>query len=106
MNRVVVGGTGLTGSKTGAMLRQGGHEVLAASPNSGVNPITGEGLKEALPGAQVVIDLANSPSFEDKAVRVLLETSRRNLLAPGAAPVVPHHARLSIGQIHRPDTGS
>ena len=64
MKIVVIGGTGLIGSKTVAILRQGGHEVLAASPNSGVNTITGEGLKEALAGAQVVIDLANSPSFK------------------------------------------
>jgi hypothetical protein len=74
-------GTGLIGSKTVAILRQGGHEVVAASPNSGVNTITGEGLKEAVAGAQVVIDLANSPSFEDKAVLEFFQTSGRNLLA-------------------------
>src|SRR6185503_14076698 len=73
MKIVVIGGTGLIGSKTVPILRQGGHEVVAASPNSGVNSITGEGPKEAMAGAQVVIDLANSPSFEDKAV---LEFSR------------------------------
>src|SRR6202045_3487962 len=83
MKIVVIGGTGLIGSKTVALLRQGGHEVLAASPNSGVNTITGEGLKEALAGAQVVIDLANSPSFEDKAVLEFFETSGRNLLVAG-----------------------
>ena len=77
MKIVVIGGTGLIGSKTVAILRQRGHEVLAASPNSGVNTITGEGVNEAVAGAQVVIDLANSPSFEDKAV---LESSR----LPGA----------------------
>jgi uncharacterized protein YbjT (DUF2867 family) len=85
MKIVVIGGTGLIGSKTVAILRQGGHEVVAASPKSGVNSITGEGLKEAMAGAQVVIDLANSPSFEDKAVLEFFETSGRNLLAAEAA---------------------
>ena len=85
MKIVVIGGTGLIGSKTVAILRQGGHEVVAASPNSGVNTITGEGLKGALAGAQVVIDLANSPSFEDKAVLEFFETSERNLLPAEAA---------------------
>ena len=85
MKLVVIGGTGLIGSKTVAILRQGGHEVVAASPKSGVNSITGEGLKEALAGAQVVIDLANSPSFEDRAVLEFFETSGRNLLAAEAA---------------------
>ena len=80
MKIVVIGGTGLIGSKTVAILRQGGHEVVAASPNSGINTITGEGLNEAMAGAQVVIDLANSPSFEDKAVLEFFETSGRNLL--------------------------
>ena len=75
MKIVVIGGTGLIGSKTVAILRQRGHDVLAASPNSGVNTITGEGLRGALAGAQVVIDLANSPSFEDKAVLEFFETS-------------------------------
>src|SRR5262245_13082331 len=75
MKIVIIGGTGLIGSKTGAILRQGGHEVVAASPSSGVNTITGEGVKEAVAGAQVVIDLANSPSFEDKAVLEFFETS-------------------------------
>jgi len=73
MKIVVIGGTGLIGSKTVAILRQGGHEVLAASPNSGVNTITGEGVREAVADAQVVIDLANSPSFEDKAVDEMLQ---------------------------------
>ena len=85
MKIVVIGGTGLIGSKTVAILRQGGHEVVAAAPKSGVNTITGEGLKEAMAGAQVVIDLANSPSFEDKAVLEFFETSGRNLLAAEAA---------------------
>src|SRR5882757_5131269 len=96
MKIVVIGGTGLIGSKTVAILRQGGHEVLAASPNSGVNTITGEGLKEALAGAQVVIDLANSPSFEDRAVLEFFETSGRNLLTAEAASGVRHHVALSI----------
>ncbi len=105
MKIVVIGGTGLIGSKTVAILRQGGHEVLAASPNSGVNTITGEGLKEALVGAQVVIDLANSPSFEDKAVLEFFETSGRNLLAAEAAAGVRHHVALSIVAIDRTDNG-
>ena len=103
MKIVVIGGTGLIGSKTVAVLRQGGHEVVAASPNSGVNTITGEGLKEAMAGAQVVIDLANSPSFEDKAVLEFFETSGRNLLAAEAAAGVRHHVALSIVAIDRTD---
>ena len=75
MKIVVIGGTGLIGSKAVAILGQGGHEIIAASPQSGINTVTGEGLKEALAGAQVVIDLANSPSFEDKAVLDFFETS-------------------------------
>jgi uncharacterized protein YbjT (DUF2867 family) len=78
MKIVVTGGTGLIGSKTVAILRQGGHEAVAASPQNGVNTITGEGLKEAMAGTQVVIDLENSPSFEDKAVLEFFETSGRN----------------------------
>lgn len=106
MKIVVIGGTGLIGSKTVPILRQGGHEVLAASPNSGVNTITGEGLKEALNGAQVVIDLSNSPSFEDKAVLEFFQTSGRNLLAAEAAAGVGHHVALSIVGIERsPDNG-
>jgi uncharacterized protein YbjT (DUF2867 family) len=105
MKIIVIGGTGLIGSKTVAILRQGGHEVLAASPNTGVNTITGAGLKEALVGAQVVIDLANSPSFEDKAVLEFFETSGRNLLAAEAAANVRHHVALSIVAIDRTDNG-
>jgi uncharacterized protein YbjT (DUF2867 family) len=105
MKIVVIGGTGLIGSKTVAILRQGGHEVLAASPNSGVNTITGEGVNEAVAGAQVVIDLANSPSFEDKAVLEFFETSGRNLLAAEAAASVRHHVALSIVGIDRSDNG-
>ena len=81
MKIVVIGGTGLIGSKVVEKLKQKGHEAIAAAPNTGVNTITGEGLKEAMAGAQVVIDLANSPSFEDKAVLEFFETSGRNLLA-------------------------
>src|SRR5512143_3606497 len=106
MKIVVIGGTGLIGSKTVAILRQGGHEVVAASPQNGINSITGEGLKEAMAGAQVVIDLTNSPSFEDKAVLEFFETSGRNLLAAEAAADVRHHVALSIVGIDRsPDNG-
>ncbi|MGA9012288.1 MAG: SDR family oxidoreductase [Acetobacteraceae bacterium] len=105
MKIVVIGGTGLIGSKTVAILRQGGHEVVAASPQSGVNTITGEGLKEVMSGAQVVIDLANSPSFEDKAVLEFFETSGRNLLAAEAAAGVRHHVALSIVATDRTDNG-
>ncbi|BCJ90550.1 NmrA family transcriptional regulator [Terrihabitans soli] len=96
MKIVVIGGTGLIGSKTVERLRKKGHEVLAASPNTGVNTITGEGLKDALSGASVVIDLANSPSFEEKAVLDFFETSGRNLLAAEAEAGVKHHIALSI----------
>src|ERR1700740_2925622 len=106
MKIVVIGGTGLIGSKTVAILRQGGHEVVAASPKSGVNSLTGEGLQEAMAGAEVVIDLANSPSFEDKAVLEFFETSGRNLHAAEAAAGVRHHVALSIVGIDRsPDNG-
>ena len=106
MKIVVIGGTGLIGSKTVAILRQGGHEVVAASPKSGINTITGEGLDEALAGAQVVVDLANSPSFEDKAVLEFFQTSGRNLLAAEAAAGVRHHVALSIvGTDRAPDNG-
>jgi uncharacterized protein YbjT (DUF2867 family) len=105
MKIVVIGGTGLIGSKTVAILRQGGHEVVAASPNTGVNTITGAGLKEAMAGTQVVIDLANSPSFEDKAVLEFFETSGRNLLAAEATANVRHHVALSIVAIDRTDNG-
>jgi uncharacterized protein YbjT (DUF2867 family) len=105
MKIVVIGGTGLIGSKTVAILRQGSHEVVAASPKSGVNTITGEGVKEAVAGAQVVIDLANSPSFEDKAVLEFFETSGRNLLPAEAAAGVRHHVALSIVAIDRTDNG-
>ncbi|MFM0309124.1 SDR family oxidoreductase [Paraburkholderia sp. RL17-383-BIF-A] len=106
MKIVVIGGTGLIGSKAVVILRQNGHEVVAASPRSGINSITGEGLKDALAGAQVVIDLANSPSFDDKAVLEFFETSGRNILATEAAAGVRHHVALSIVGIDRtPDNG-
>jgi uncharacterized protein YbjT (DUF2867 family) len=106
MKIVVIGGTGLIGSKTVAILRKGGHEVVAASPNSGVNTITGEGLKEATAGAQVVIDLANSPSFENKAVLEFFQTSGRNLFAAETAAGVRHHVALSIvGTDRTPENG-
>ncbi|RWE78559.1 SDR family oxidoreductase [Mesorhizobium sp.] len=106
MKIVIIGGTGLIGSKTVERLRKKGHEVLAASPNSGVNTVTGEGLTDALAGAQVVVDLANSPSFEDKAVLQFFETSGRNLLAAGKAAGVKHHIALSIvGAERLPDSG-
>ena len=105
MKIVVIGGTGLIGSKTVAILRQGGHEVVAASPQGGINTITGEGLKQAMAGTQVVIDLANSPSFEDKAVLEFFEISGRNLLAAESAAGVRHHVALSIVGIDRSDNG-
>ncbi len=105
MRILVIGGTGLIGSKTVVILRQRGHDVAAASPQSGVNTITGEGLKEALAGAQVVIDLANSPSFEDKAVLEFFETSEHHLLPAEAAAGVRHHVALSIVGIDRSDNG-
>jgi uncharacterized protein YbjT (DUF2867 family) len=105
MRIVVIGGTGLIGSKTVAILNQGGHEVIAGSPKSGVNSITGEGLKEAMEGAQVVIDLANSQSFEDKAVLEFFETSGRNLVAAEVTTGVRHHVALSIVGTDRSDNG-
>src|SRR6201998_4178380 len=106
MKIVVIGGTGLIGSKTIPILRQGGHEVVAAAPNTGVNTITGEGLKEAMAGTQVVIDLANSPSFEDKAVLKFFETSSRNLVAAESAAGARHHVALSIvGTDRTPENG-
>jgi uncharacterized protein YbjT (DUF2867 family) len=96
MKIVVIGGSGLIGSKVVNNLRQRGHEVLAASPSSGVNTITGEGLAEALRGAQVVVDVANSPSFEDKAVLAFFETAGRNLMAAETAAGVKHHVALSV----------
>ena len=96
MKIVIIGGTGLIGAKTVDRLRRRGHEVIAASPDSGVDTISGKGVAEALVGAQVVVDLANSPSFEDEAVLKFFETSGRNLLAAGAAAGVKHHVALSV----------
>ena len=106
MKIVVIGGTGLIGSKLVAILRTQGHEVMAASPDSGVNTITGQGLAEALKGATVVVDVSNSPSFEDAAVMNFFQTSTRNLLAAEAAAGVRHHVALSIvGAERLPDSG-
>lgn len=96
MKIVVIGGTGLIGTKLVAQLTARGHEAVAASPNTGVNTLTGEGLAEALKGAQVVVDVANSPSFEDKAVLEFFETSGHNLMAAEAVAGVQHHVALSV----------
>jgi uncharacterized protein YbjT (DUF2867 family) len=96
MKIVVIGGSGLIGSKVVNILRQRGHELVAASPKSGVNTLTGEGLAEALAGAQVVVDVANSPSFEDKPALEFFETSGRNLLAAEKTAGVRHHVALSV----------
>jgi uncharacterized protein YbjT (DUF2867 family)/quercetin dioxygenase-like cupin family protein len=96
MKIVIIGGTGLIGSKVVNILRQRGHEVVAASPSSGVNTLTGEGLAEALKGAQVVVDVANSPSFEDKPALDFFETSGRNLLSAEKSAGVKHHVALSV----------
>jgi uncharacterized protein YbjT (DUF2867 family) len=106
MKIVVIGGTGLIGSKTVAILRQAGHEVVAASPSSGVNSITGEGLQQAMAGAQVVVDLANAPAWGDQEVLEFFQTSGRNLLAAEAEAGVQHHIALSIAGTDRmPDCG-
>ena len=96
MKIVVIGGSGLIGSKLVNKLREAGHEAVAASPNSGVDTITGQGLAEALKGASVVVDVTNSPSWEDTAVMTFFETSTRNLLSYGAAAGVKQHVALSV----------
>jgi uncharacterized protein YbjT (DUF2867 family) len=96
MKIVVIGGSGLIGSKVVNTLRAAGHDVLAASPSSGVNAVTGQGVREAVTGAQVVVDVANSPSFEDKAVLEFFEKSSRNLLSAEAEAGVRHHVALSV----------
>lgn len=96
MKIVVIGGTGLIGSKLVARLQAAGHAAIPASPNSGVNTLTGEGLAEALNGADVVVDVANSPSFEDAAVLAFFETSSRNVLAAEVTAGVRHHVALSV----------
>jgi uncharacterized protein YbjT (DUF2867 family) len=101
MKIVVIGGTGLIGSTVVARLREHGHEAVPASPRLGINTITGEGLAAALDGASVVVDVSNSPSFEDAAVLAFFETSTRTLLAADAAAGVGHHVALSIVGIDR-----
>src|SRR5882757_8290992 len=96
MKIIVIGGSGLIGKKVVKNLRQPGHEVVAASPSSGVNTVTGEGLAQVLAGAQVVVDVANAPSWDDKAVLAFFETSGRNLLAAEAVADVGHHVALSV----------
>jgi uncharacterized protein YbjT (DUF2867 family) len=106
MKVVVIGGSGLIGSNVVKRLADHGHEVVAASPSSRVNTITGEGLTEAIDGAQVVVDVANSPSFEDEAVMAFFRTSGRNLLTAEVAAGVRHHVALSIvGAERLPDSG-
>jgi len=101
MKILVIGGTGLIGSKLVNILAQRGHEAIAASPTTGVNTVTGEGLPAALAGVRVVVDVANSPSFEDKAVLEFFQASGRNLLAAEAAAGVSHHVALSVVGTHR-----
>lgn len=106
MKIVIIGGSGLIGKKLGTLLRQRGHEVVAASPSTGVNTLTGEGLAETLTGAAVVVDVSNSPSFADAAVMEFFETSTRNLLAAEKAAGVGHHVALSVVAADRlPDSG-
>jgi uncharacterized protein YbjT (DUF2867 family) len=106
MKIVVIGGTGLIGSKVVARLRGAGHDALAAAPNTGVNTVTGEGLAAALDGADVVVDLANSPSFEPSAVMRFFTAHEKNLLAAEARAGVRHHVALSIvGDDRSPDNG-
>lgn len=105
MKIVVIGGSGLIGSKLVAKLREHGHEAIAASPNSGVNTLTGEGLAEVLQGAEVVVDVSNSPSFEEAAVMEFFTTSTRNLLSHEAAAGAKHHVALSVvGTERLPDS--
>ena len=106
MKIVVIGGSGLIGSKLVIKLRENGHDALAASPDSGVNTLTGEGLAEALEGAQVVVDVANAPAWEDAAVLEFFQTSTRNLLAAETAADVGHHVALSVvGTDRLPESG-
>ena len=103
---MIIGGSGLIGSKLVARLREHGHEAVPASPDSGVNTLTGEGLADVLAGAAVVVDVSNSPSFEDAAVLKFFETSTSNLLAAEAAAGVRHHVALSVvGSDRAPDSG-
>jgi len=106
MNVVIIGGSGLIGRKLAALLQQSGHKVTAGSPSSGVNAVTGEGLAEALAGAEVVVDVSNSPSFADEAVMSFFRASTQNLLAAEVAAGVRHHVVLSVvGSERAPDSG-
>jgi uncharacterized protein YbjT (DUF2867 family) len=106
MKIVIIGGSGLIGKKLAALLQQAGHEVAAASPSSGVNAVTGEGLSQALAGAEVVVDVTNSPSFEDEAVMNFFKSSTRNLLAAELTAGVRHHVALSVvGSERVPESG-
>src|SRR5438045_8921677 len=106
MKVVVIGGTGLIGSKLVNKLREQGHEALPAAPNTGVNTLTGEGLAEVLKGASVVVDVSNSPSWDDAAVLNFFETSTHNLLTYGAAAGVRNHVALSVvGTDRRTESG-
>ncbi|MEZ5875671.1 MAG: SDR family oxidoreductase [Hyphomicrobiales bacterium] len=106
MKVVVIGGTGLIGRKLADNLRSGGHQVVAASPSTGVNSLTGEGLQEALTGADVVVDVTNSPSFEDKAVLEFFRTSTGHLLSAAASAGISHYVALSVVGCDRiPDSG-
>lgn len=106
MKVVIIGGSGLIGKKLAALLQQAGHSVVAASPSSGVNTVTGEGLAEALARAEVVVDVTNSPSFEDAAVMAFFKSSTQNLLAAEIAAGVRHHVALSVvGAERSPDSG-
>ena len=106
MKIVVIGGTGLIGSKVASNLRQKGHEIVAAAPSTGVNTITGAGLAEALAGAQIVIDVANAPDFSDEAVMTFFNTSGRNLMTAEKSAGVRHHIALSVvGADRLPDSG-
>jgi uncharacterized protein YbjT (DUF2867 family) len=106
MKIVAIGGSGLIGKKLVTILRGQGHEVMAASPSSGVNSLTGEGVAQALAGANVVVDVTNAPSWEDAAVMSFFDTSTRNLLAAERAAGVGHHVALSVvGADRMPDSG-
>lgn len=106
MKIVIIGGTGLIGTKLASRLRRKGYDVLQASSRTGVNAISGEGLDRALSGAEIVVDVANSPSYEDRAVMAFFETSSRNLLAAEAVAKVRHHVALSIvGTDRLPECG-
>ncbi len=106
MKIVIIGGSGLIGTKLASLLRAKGHNVLQASPSTGINAITGEGLDRALKGTEIVVDVANSPSFEDHAALAFFETSSRNLLAAEVTAKVRHHVALSVvGTDRLPECG-